>query len=167
MEHSPDRNGPPVLKGFGLDVTGTTRVEGVLAVNGAQFLDGNFQHYGDKFQTGDTNQIGNYNLTGDLTHTGNGTHAGDNYFIGNLNVNGGTELVGTVDIAGNVVHTGNINTHGRWAVIDTVSSALPSVGLSGNGINTPPVEPYTFISKVTGFIMDHWSDSIRKYCCRW
>lgn len=140
-----------VEKGFGLGIDGVTRVEGVLGVNGGQGLIGNMTHAGDTTQTGDVTQTGNYDLTGDINHIGNSLQNGDSYINGTLGVNGTIDQVGNHEITGNITQVGNINTNGRWAVSDTISSPILSVGLGGPGIpTTPPVIPYTFLSKVSG-----------------
>ncbi|MCC6520988.1 hypothetical protein IT403_03355, partial [Candidatus Nomurabacteria bacterium] len=47
----------------------------------------------------------------------------------------------------------NINTNGRWAVSDYTTSFISSIGLvdANGGIPTPPILPYTFLSKVSGY----------------
>ena len=145
------------IKGFGLGIDGTTRVEGILGVNGGQALFGNMNHSGNTtqtgntIQTGNTTQTGNYDLIGDINHTGNSIQNGDSYINGTLGVNGTIDQVGNHEITGNIVQLGNINTNGRWAVSDTIPNPLQVFGFSGGGVpTTPPVIPYTFLSKVSG-----------------
>lgn len=146
-------------KGFGLAVDGTTRVEGVLAINGGQALIGDMNHVGD------TNHTGNYTMSGlgatmilgnstenaQLDIVGNSSQDGNQSQTGNYSLDGNFNQTGNYSLSGNMVQTGNINTNGRWAVSDTISSPILAVGLTGGGVpTTPPVIPYTFLSKVSG-----------------
>ncbi len=134
------------LKGFGLGIDGTTRVEGTLAVNGSQAFFGNHYQSGDSQRIGDTIQSGDYTMQGPgATMTlGNSTNSaqlnitGNTGQVGDYILNGTISQIGNHSIQGNISQTGNINTQGRWAVIDSTASSIPP--LQG------APETYSFVS---------------------